>query len=93
MPRLSPRDVRQILQMLEDEINYTPKLGKIEKMKMRVRVRKQFNWLAGLSSPTAERIFHGLEERLSDMFSLYPYGFNDRLKRLLEEKSAPARSM
>ena len=33
MPRMNPRDVREILDMLEDEISFMPKLDKIEKMK------------------------------------------------------------
>lgn len=87
MPRLNPRDVREILDMLEDEISFMPKLDKTEKMKVRSKIRKQFNWISELSNPTADMIFDRLEARLSDVFSLYPVGFNDKLKRLLKEKS------
>jgi hypothetical protein len=65
MARLNPRDVGEILQMLEDGINLMPKLDKREKMKMRIKIRKQFNWLSGLSNPTAEMLLLRLEERLS----------------------------
>ena len=93
MPRLGTRDVREILDMLEDGINFVPKLDKIEKMKMRSKIRKQASWLLELRNPTAEMIFLTLEHRLSDVFSLYPYGFSDRLRKLLREKSARLRSM
>jgi len=93
MARLNPRDVGEILQMLEDGINLMPKLDKREKMKMRIKIRKQFNWLSGLSNPTAEILLLKLEERLSDVFSLYPYGFSDTVKKLLEKKSGPSHSM
>jgi len=86
MAGLSPGDVREILQMLEDGIKPVSRLGKVEKMKMRSKIRRQFNWLSGLSSPTPDMLFHKLQERLSDVFSLYPYGFGDRVKKLLEEK-------
>jgi hypothetical protein len=92
MARLNPGDVREILQMLEDGINLIPKLGKMEKMKMRSKIRRQSNWLSGLSSPSADMILHKLEERLSDVFSSYPYGFSDNLKKILEGKSARFRS-
>jgi hypothetical protein len=83
MARLNPADVRKILQILEDGINLMPKLNKMEKMKMRSKIRKQFNWLSGLSAPNADMIFH----------KSYPYGFSDKVKKLLEERSARFRSM
>ena len=86
MPRLGTRDVKEILDMLEDEINAIPKLDKIEKMKMRSSIRKQVNWLLAWSNPTAEMIYRRLEERLSDVFSLYPHGFSDKVKMLLKMK-------
>jgi len=92
MPRLGTRDVKEILDMLEDEINFIPKLDKIEKMKIRGKIRKQVNWLLAWSNPTAEMIYRRLEERLSDVFSLYPYGFSDRLKRLLIVKTERLRA-
>ncbi len=37
-------------------------------------------------------IFHRLGERVSDVFSLYPYGHSDRVKELLERKATSLRS-
>ena len=88
MARFDTRDVKEILDMLEDEISLIPKVDKIEKMKMRSKIRKQANWLSAWSNPTAEMIYNRLEERLSDVFSLYPYGFSDKVKKLLKAKSA-----
>jgi len=92
MPRLGTRDVKEIIDMLEDEVNFIPKLDKIEKMKMRSKIRKQANWLLAWSNPTAEMIYQRLEERLSDVFSLYHYGFSDKVKKLLKVKSKRLRS-
>ena len=92
MPSLGTRDVKEILDMLEDEINFIPKLDKIEKMKMRSNIRKQVNWLLAWSNPTAEMIYRRLEERLSDVFSLYSYGFSDKVKKLLKVKAERLRS-
>jgi hypothetical protein len=86
MACLTPRDIQEILQALEDGIRFIPNLGKAEKLTMRNKIRKQFNWLSELSSPTAGMVFHELEKRLSDVFSLYPYGVSDKVKELLQEK-------
>ena len=89
MARLTPRDIQEILQALEDGIRFIPNLSKAEKLTMRNKIRKQFIWLSELSSPTAGMVFHELEKRLSDVFSLYPYGVSDKVKELLQEKLMP----
>jgi len=93
MPRLSPSDVRAIVQVLEDGISLMPRLGRPEKLKMRSKIRKQFNWLAEQKDPTADMLFLKLQERLPDVFSSYPYGFGDKVKKLLEQKSGRLGSM
>jgi len=86
MARLTPRDIQEILQALEDGIRFIPNLSKAERLRMRNKIRKQFTWLSELSNPTAGMVFHELEKRLSDVFSLYPYGVSDKVKELLQEK-------
>ena len=86
MPRLAPSDMRELLDMLENGIVALPKLGKIERMKMRSRIRRQEGWILALQNPTSEFILQRLQERLPDAFSLYPYGFKEQLKRLLDAK-------
>ena len=93
MARLKPNDVKKILQVLEDGIHFMPELGKTEKMKIRSKIRRQYNWLLDLNNPTADMISHKLEEKLSDVLSKYPYGFSDNLKKLLKEKLVRFRSM
>ena len=92
MPRLNTRDVTEILEMLEDGINFAPKLSKVEKMKLRCKIREQAGWLQEWRNPSAGGIFQKLEGRLSNVFLLYPHGFGDDLKRLLEEKTGRLRS-
>ncbi|TET72451.1 MAG: hypothetical protein E3J56_05480 [Candidatus Aminicenantes bacterium] len=93
MARLRPDDVRVILQTLEDGINLMPKLDKMDRIRVRSKIRKQYNWLSTLSDPNIDTIFHKLEERLSDVFSLYPFGFSDQVKKILAEKLAHFRSV
>ena len=93
MARLRPDDVREILQILEDGINLMPKLDKMDKIRIRSKIRKQYSWLSTLSDPNVDAIYRKLEERLSDIFSLYPFGFDDRIKKILARKLAHFRSM
>jgi hypothetical protein len=72
--------VREILEMLEGELNRVPRLDKIEKMKMKGKIRLQGNWLAAFGNPNPDKIIEKLEDRLHGLFSLYPYGFSERLK-------------
>lgn len=87
MARLSDRDVQDILDLLENEINTLSRLSSVEKMKMRSKVRKQSTWLLEWNDPSAENILQKLQWRLSDLFLVYPHGFCDNLLRLLENKT------
>ena len=86
MARLSARDVSTILQFLEDRIRLIPKINRAQKMAGRSRIRKQFSWLSQLSAPTAGMVLNEMEQRLSDLFTLYPIGFSEKLKELVKEK-------
>ena len=92
MARLRQDDVKEILQILEDGIHLIGKLDKMDKIRIRSKIRKQYSWLSTLSDPNVDTIFRKLEERLSDVFSLYPFGFSDRVKKSLAEKLAHFRS-
>ena len=86
MASLEKQGVKEILDLLEEELNFIQKLDKIEKMKLRSNIRKQANWLMGVQNPTADRVYRVLEEKLSDAFSVYPYEFSNKLRDLLEIK-------
>ena len=88
MSLLSKHDVREIIDLLENELDSIRKLDRIEKMKLRSKIRKQTNWLIVFGNPNSEKIFKKLEDKLPDLFSLYPFGFSDTLKKLLKVKVA-----
>jgi len=93
MARLRQDDVKEILQILEDGIHLIGKLDKMDKIRIRSKIRKQYSWLATLSDPNVDTIYRKLEERLSDVFALYPFGFDDRIKKILARKLAHYRSV
>jgi len=93
MSRFSKHDVSEIIDLLENELDSIRKLDRIEKMKMRSKIRKQTNWLLVFGNPTPEKIFKKLEGKLPDVFSLYPFGFSDTLKKVLKEKVADMQKM
>ena len=93
MARLRQDDVKEILQILENGIHLIPKLDKMDRIRMRSKIRKQYGWLSMLSDPNVDTIYRKLEERLSDVFSLYLFGFDDRVKKILARKLAHFRSL
>jgi hypothetical protein len=86
MARLAARDVNTILQFLEDGIRLIPKTNRAQKMAARSKIRRQFSWLSQLSAPSAGMVLNELEQRLPDLFPLYPMGVRERLKELLKAK-------
>ncbi len=86
MASLGKPDVLEIIKMLEDELNLIPKVDKMVKMKMRGKIRKQAGWLLSVRNPIADRLYIGLEHRLPEVFSFFPYDFCNHLRDHLEIK-------
>jgi hypothetical protein len=86
MARLSDRDVQDILDLLENEVDTLSRMSSVERMKMRSKIRRQSTWLLEWNDPSAENILQKLQWRLADLFIVYPHGFCDNLLRLLENK-------
>jgi hypothetical protein len=86
MARLAARDVNAILQFLEDGIRLIPKINRAQKMAARSKIRRQFSWLSQLNAPSPGMVLNELEQRLPDLFPLYPMGVRERLKDLVKEK-------
>jgi hypothetical protein len=86
MSRLGKRDVTEVLELLENELDAVPRLEKIEKMKLRAKIRHHENWLLTIENPKPAKIILRLEGRLAEIFRLYPSSFKKKLGGLLEEK-------
>jgi hypothetical protein len=86
MARFKKNDIKEIIELLEHELEKIKNFDRIEKMKMRCCIRKQANWLMTFRNPTSYKISTKLEDTLSDLFYLYPYGFKDKLNELLKKK-------
>lgn len=86
MSRFGKRDATEIIEFLEKELDSVPRLEKIEKMKLRSKIRQQEFWLTAAENPIANRIADKLSGRLAGVFALYPYGFRETLIELLETK-------
>jgi len=80
------RDVTEILELLENELDGVPKLEKVEKMKLRSKIRHLENWLLTLDNPKPAQVILRLGGRLAEIFRLYPSSFKEKLGKLLEEK-------
>jgi hypothetical protein len=86
MGRFGKRDVRSIIELLERELDAVPRLEKVEKMKLRSKIRQQENWLSGTEDPKPEKVLIKLQGRLSDIFRLYPGAFKEKLVETLKMK-------
>ncbi len=87
MGRLAKRDVTEILELLEGELDAVPRLEKVEKMKWRSRIRQQENWLMALDDLKPEKVLIKLKGRLSEIFRLYPASFSEKVVDLLKKKA------
>ena len=86
MARLSEEDVREIIEVLEEQLYSVPQLNKIEKMRMKTKIRHQAGWLTTVLNPKPKRVFDKMKTKMSDVFMLFPYGFNDTFQEFLDEK-------
>jgi hypothetical protein len=86
MGRFGKRDVTSILELLEKELDAVPRLEKVEKMKLRSKIRQQENWLSATEDPKPDKVLIKLEGRLSDIFRLYPQAFKEKLVEFLKMK-------
>lgn len=80
------RDVTEILEFFENELDAVPRLEKIEKMKLRAKIRHHENWFLTLEDPKPAKVILRLEGRLAEIFRMYPSSFKEKLGELLEEK-------
>jgi hypothetical protein len=87
MGRLGKRDVTEILELLEGELDSVPRLEKVEKMKWRSRIRQQENWLTALDELKPDKVLVKLKGRLPEVFRLYPAGFSEKVVELLKKKA------
>ena len=86
MSRFGKRDVASIIEFLEKELDSVPRLEKVEKMKLRSKIRQQENWLMAAENPKPDKIVIKLQGRLGEIFRLYPHGVKEKLTELLEMK-------
>jgi hypothetical protein len=86
MSGFGKRDVTEILELLENELDGVPRLEKVEKMKFRSKIRHLENWLLTLDNPKPAQVILRLQGRLAEIFRLYPSSLKEKLGKLLEEK-------
>jgi len=87
MGKLGKRDVTEILELLEGELDSVPRLEKVEKMKWRSRIRQQENWLTALDELKPDKVLVKMKGRLPEVFRLYPTSFSEKLVELLKKKA------
>ena len=85
MARLSEDDAREIVEVLEELLQSAYQVDKIEKMKMKSRIRHQAAFLRTVLNPTPKRVIDKLRSRLPDVFRVLPH-VSDTLEDVLTKK-------
>ena len=86
MSRFGKRDVTSIIELMEKELDAVPRLERVEKMKLRSKIRQQENWLLATEDPRPDKVLIKLQGRLSEIFRLYPQAFKEKLVEALKMK-------
>jgi hypothetical protein len=86
MSRFGKRDVTEIVELLEKELDSIPRLEKVEKMKLRSKIRQQENWLLATEDPKPDKVMIKIGGRLPEIFRLYSSNFKKKLAEVLERK-------
>lgn len=86
MSRLSEDDVREIIEMLEEELQSAHQVDRIEKMRMKSKIRHQAAFLRAVLNPSPKRVVDKLRNKMPDVFGALPYHVSDTLKDALSEK-------
>jgi hypothetical protein len=53
---------------------------------VKTKIRHQAAWLTSVLNPTPKQVLDRMKGKMSDVFMLFPYGFNDNFKEFLDEK-------
>lgn len=80
---LKPHDIEDIRMLFEGALKRIQKIDKIERIKIRSKIRRELNNISGWKNPTPGRILKRWDSRLSEVFSLLPNWFRDDLHRML----------
>ncbi len=83
---LRPHDIEEMRLLFEDALKRIQRIDRIERIKIRGRIRRELNNIIGWKNPTPDRILRRWESKLSDVFSLFPHWFRDDLKKMLSTK-------
>jgi hypothetical protein len=88
MGQLKLRDVQEILDLFEKEINCLQSLDKIEKMKVRRKVANYLKPALMVRNQNPKVVLYIIEDKLSDVLNFFnnKHGFLYDIAKLLSEK-------
>lgn len=72
--------------MFEDGLNRIQRADRRQKLQWRRRIRDELFSLLGWELASPLGVLKRLEERLGDLFRLFPYGFRDEVSNFLVER-------
>ena len=88
MAYLKQKDIKEIIEFFDKELNTLSKVSKVDKMKMRSRVVKVLKPVLSAGNPRARAVLEIVEDNLKDVLKQFrdSYTFKRKLLELLREK-------
>jgi hypothetical protein len=87
--KLKDQDILEFSEFFESALTRAANMDKQQKIRLRRKVRNELYSMLGFEFIAADAVMSRWNERLSDIFQLAPYGFEEELLRVLIYKLTP----
>lgn len=82
---LTPNEIEKMRQLFEDGLKRAKGVDRVEKIKIRAKIRREISLLSSLKNPTTDMVLSRWKYKLSEVFSLFPQHFGNDLKSYLQK--------
>ena len=84
--KLKDADINDLHDLFEEALNRAQRLDKQQRIHFRKKIRNELFALMSWEPAAASAVMSRWEDRLSDVFSVLPFGFKDGIAKALAEK-------
>ena len=81
----TPNDIEKIRLLFEDGLKRAKGVDRVDKIKIRAKIRREISLISSLKNPTTDMILGRWKYKLSDVFSQFPPQFGNDLKSHLQK--------
>lgn len=81
----TPNDIEKIRQLFEDGLKRAKGVDRLDKIKIRAKIRREISLISSLKNPTTDMLLGRWKYKLSEVFSQFPQQFGNELKSHLQK--------